>query len=52
MTSRYIVWQGRTPRCDLPGSPFASKIAGKRAAKRAGFTANHVTAVRRATHAD
>ena len=47
MRNRYIAWQGRTPRVDLPGSPFASRIAAKQAAKRAGFAAKLITVVRR-----
>ena len=47
MTARYIAWQQRTPRCDLPGSPFPSKRQAQTAAKRAGIAEPRITAVRR-----
>lgn len=38
MTSRYLIVEQHehtaTPRCDLPGSPFPSKRAALKAAKR------------------
>lgn len=51
MSSRYIVKQplsGRSvPRCDLYGSPFASRRAAKLAASRAGIVGALIGKVRR-----
>ncbi|MFG6159662.1 hypothetical protein ACGTNG_12720 [Halomonas sp. 1390] len=47
MSARYIAWQGRTPRCDLPGSPFTSRKAAKEAAAREGIANPTITPVRR-----
>lgn len=47
MSNRYIAWQNHTPRCDLPGSPFPSRKAAKRAANQAGITQPAITTVRR-----
>ena len=47
MSARYIAWQGRTPRLDLPGSPFASRRRAIVAAHRAGITEPTITTVRR-----
>ncbi|GAA0586403.1 hypothetical protein ACFQH5_20435 [Halomonas salifodinae] len=47
MNSRYLVKQGGTPRCDLPGSPYFSRIAAKRAAAHAGIESPVIIAVKR-----
>jgi len=51
VTARYLVIQphaGRSvPRCELPGSPFASRKAAKAAARRAGIPDATIRTVRR-----
>jgi len=47
MKARYTAWQQRTPRCDLPGSPFPSRRQAIVAAHRAGIADPRITAVRR-----
>jgi hypothetical protein len=50
-TNRYLVGQrlkGRiVPRCDLPGSPYISRIVAKRAASRNGIYPYVITTIRR-----
>ena len=52
MKPRYIAWQGKTPRCNLPGSPFPSKRQVQTAAKKAGISEPKITAVRRQSPAN
>ncbi len=51
MNARYVIQQPRqgrlVPRCDLKGSPFASKKAAKAAAARAGIDQPRIVTVRR-----
>ena len=51
MSNRYIAWEAlrkrMTPRCDLPGSPFCSRIDAKNAAEKEKIALAKVTIVRR-----
>ena len=51
MSNRYIAWESirkrATPRCDLPGSPFTSRIAAKGAAEKEKIALAKVTIVKR-----
>ncbi|GEK49180.1 hypothetical protein HPA02_34630 [Bisbaumannia pacifica] len=47
MSCRYIIRHRGTPRCDLPGSPYPSRIAAKRAADQAGLAPVEIVTVKR-----
>ncbi|MDT8894225.1 hypothetical protein RSO41_06115 [Halomonas sp. I1] len=56
MSAKYIAIEPRgrirTPRVDLPGSPFGSRKQAKQAAQRAGIEQPRITTVTRRAYAN